>query len=802
VFAVEQILILSPANAMRHAFFLLLLLFFGIPEGRAQNLTQTIRGTVIDKESKVPLIGATVVVLNEAASGGVSDNDGNFRILGVPLGRKTIKISYLGYNDAVMSDVIVNSAKEVVLNIELQEKVVSTKEVTVSAKANKAATNNELVLVSGRSFTIDQTNRYAGSLSDPSRMAANFAGVAGGGNDQRNDIVIRGNSPLGLLWRLEGADIPNPNHFSNQGANGGPVSILNNNTLANSDFLTGAFPAEYGNGNSGVFDLKMRNGNNEKHEFLAQLGFNGLELLAEGPITKHDASYLISYRYSTLALFNAIGISFGEAGIPFYQDISFKFTFPKTALGSFSVWGLGGLSSTELLNSNKTPEERAKLQYPQDVDFSSKMGVAGVTHSIQLNKQSYIRSVLSVSGQGNRTKVDSLDDADNKFYLYNSTSNYGKIALHSYYAHKINVRNTIKFGVIGSRIFGSQYDSVYVNALKAYRQQIYFDTATYLGQAYVNWNYRITNDLTFNAGVHYNHLFFNNTSSVEPRASIRWQTRKGHTFTAGYGLHGQMQTMYTYFQKTLTDTLHNGYTYTNTNLGMSKSQHFIIGYEKMLSSEVRFKTEVYYQYLFDLPVRQTPGVFSSVNTGADFTNTYADSLVNKGIGHNYGIEFTLERFFSKGYYYLVTTSLYQSEYRASDGKWRNTAFSSDYVVNVLGGKEWKMGKSGTFIVSLKVTAAGGRRYIPVNIAESKLAGYAVYDYSRAYQDRLPDFFRTDIRVSYKLNGKRITQEWALDVQNIFNRQNVLTQQFNPRTGELQNIYQIGIFPVPLYRVYF
>ena len=373
--------------------FLLSAFFFSINFLFAQELTQTVRGTIIDKESKTILIGAIIQFINEKSIGGVSDVQGNFRITNVPIGRKTIKVSYIGYNDVVLNDVIINSAKEVVLNIEMQEKVTSTKEVIITAKSNKAQANNELVLISGRSFTIDQTNRYAGSLTDPSRMVANFAGVAGGGNDQRNDIIIRGNSPLGLLWRFEGADIPNPNHFSNQGANGGPVSILNNNTLSNSDFLTGAFPAEYGNGNSGVFDLKMRSGNNEKHEFLSQMGFNGLEILAEGPIKKDGASYLVSYRYSTLSLFNAMGISFGESGIPFYQDMSFKINLPKTKLGTISVWGLGGISSTQLINSNKTAAERVKLIYPQDIDFSSKMGAVGVTHSYQLSKKSFSHEI-------------------------------------------------------------------------------------------------------------------------------------------------------------------------------------------------------------------------------------------------------------------------------------------------------------------------------------------------------------------------------------------------------------------------
>lgn len=769
----------------------------------AQDPTQTVRGNVVDKESRQVLFGANVIILNsQPLIGSITNEQGEFRIMNVPLGRKAIKVSYIGYNDILINDVIVNSAKEVVLNIELQEKILTHKEVVVTAKTDKAQTNNDLILISGRSFTVDQANRYASSLSDPSRMAANFAGVAGGGNDQRNDIIIRGNSPLGLLWRLEGADIPNPNHFSNQGANGGPVSILNNNTLANSDFLTGAFPAEYGNATSGVFDLKMRNGNNEKHEFLSQIGFNGLELLAEGPIKKDGASYLISYRYSTLALFNSLGIQFGEAGIPSYKDVSFKFTYPKTKFGWFTVWGLGGLSSTQLINSKKTREERAKLLYPQDVDFSSKMGAIGITHSYLLNNKSYIKTVISASGEGNRSKVDSVTESNEKFFEFNSTALYGKWSIHSYYSYKFSAKNTFKLGVIGSRLYGSNQDSIYIPAMNGFQQFLNFEDVTYFGQVYLNWNYHVTNNFTFNAGLLQSRLFLNNTNSFVPRASIRWQSDRGHVFSAGYGLHSQIQPMYTYFQKTLIDTLHNRYILTNQNLGMSKAHHFVIGYEKMINQDVRFKVEAYYQYLFNLPVDQKNGMFSSVNIGADYGVSRVDSLINNGIGHNIGIEFTLERFFDKGYYYLVTTSLYKSEYNASDGQWRNTAFNGNYVVNMLAGKEWKVSKPGTFIASLKVTAAGGRRYIPVKEEESKLAGYAVFDNSKAYVNRLPDFFRTDIRVSYKVNKKSVTHELALDVQNVFNIQNILTQQFNTRTGELQRIYQIGIFPVPMYRIYF
>jgi hypothetical protein len=178
-------------------------------------------------------------------------------------------------------------------------------DVTVRPDIRKDQAINEMAVVSARSFTIDETERYAGSLGDPSRMAANFAGVTSV-SDQRNDIVIRGNSPLGLLWRLEGLEIPNPNHFGSIGTTGGPISMLNINHLTNSDFYTGAFPAEYGNALAGAFDIRMRNGNNQKHEFMGQMGFNGFELGAEGPFSSNSqASYMANFRYSTLEVLHA-----------------------------------------------------------------------------------------------------------------------------------------------------------------------------------------------------------------------------------------------------------------------------------------------------------------------------------------------------------------------------------------------------------------------------------------------------------------------------------------------------------------
>jgi hypothetical protein len=376
--------------------------------------------------------------------------------------------------------------------------------------------------------------------------------------------------------------------------------------------------------------------------------------------------------------------------------------------------------------------------------------------------------------------------------------------VHSFYNQKINARHAFKIGIIESKLMGDMNDSMWVTSLNDYYSNVSFNESTFLTQTYVNYNFRMRENLSFNAGLHVNYLGLNQSNSVDPRASIRYQITPKQSISFGYGKHGQVQPLLTYFTQTLIDTTNQVYAKTNMNLGMTQAHHFVLGYDFLITENTRMKVETYYQKLFNIPVTLNSSFFSTVNFGADFIPVYADSLVNKGKGYNYGVELTLERFFNKGFYYLATGSFYQSKYQGSDQVWRNTAFNGNFVLNALAGKEWKMGanKNNIFALSLKVNYSGGRRYIPIDETASQVKGDVVYKESEAYESRQQDYFRTDIKISYKKNSKKFTQEWALDIQNIFNTQNVLNQTWNPKTGTLDTNYQIGLFPVPFYRIYF
>jgi hypothetical protein len=771
--------------------------------------TQTIRGRIIDQQAKSPLIGASVFVPEtEPLLGGTTDTDGYFEIKNVPIGRIVLKISYLGYKEQIIPNILVTSGKEVQLNIELEEQIFSNQEIVIVAQPDKTQLNNELATVSARGFGIEETSRYAGSRNDPARMASNFAGVSGA-NDARNDIVIRGNSPSGLLWRFEGIDIPSPNHFGTLGTTGGPVGMLNNNVLANSDFFTGAFPAEYGNANAGVFDIKMRNGNNSKREYLFQIGFAGFEAGLEGPFSKKSkATYLANYRYSTLGVFNALGIPFGTGtAVPQYQDLSFKIHLPTQKAGIFSIFALGGISNIDLLGSKQEkPDPNDNFgDINTDGRFKGGMGVMGISHTYFFNKNTYSEITLAMSGSFNRFTSDSLTRNEegaivNKTYTGATNFKQWRYSLRAQLNKKFNARNSINFGVLVDFLNLNLVDSLLIPRTTDFRVINNFAGNTILSQAYAQWQHRFTDQLILNAGLHFQLFGLNNTNAIEPRIGLKYKLNEKQSLNIGLGLHSQLQPLQTYFQET-TDN-QDRLIRSNEDLGFTRSQHFVIAYDNSLSKNLRMKIEAYYQNITKAPVESVSSSFSLLNAGATFGIPAKNFLVNEGTGYNYGFEFTLEKFYSQNYYFLFTASFFDSKYKGSDKIERNTAFNGNYVINFLGGREFKIKNKNALFMDAKLTLAGGRRITPIDLAASIANGYQTEKDPEAFSEQLPAYFRLDFKVGYRINRSSLTHEFFVDVQNITNRQNVFLRQFNRTTQSIVDTYQLGLFPVIQYRLTF
>ncbi len=771
----------------------------------SQNITQTVKGIVLDKQSQAPLPGVIVQVLNTDPVLGASTNEkGEFKIANVPIGRWQLKIYVIGYKEKNII-IILNAGKESVNNIELEENVIQGEEIVITAQQDKTGTNNKMSTVSSRLFSAEEAARYAGSRSDPARMAANFAGVSGA-NDSRNDIIIRGNSPLGVLWRLNGLDIPNPNHFGNAGSTGGPISILNNNTLDNSDFMTGAFAADYGNATAGVFDLKMRKGNNEKFEFLGQMGFNGFELGAEGPLSKNkNSSFLIDYRYSTLSVFKALNIDFGTgAAVPQYQDLTFKTDFNTKKAGKFSFWAIGGLSYVALLESDKKAGQDLYGYSSRDTYFRSNVGAGGFSHTYLLKNNAYIKTNLGVSGQLNNIIADRIDTAfktpKNLKPEYRQNSETIHYIFNTTYNKKFNSKDFVNAGVYAdffSTTFVDSTDKLFgVNTFVTLRD---YKGNSGLGRAFIQWQHKFTDDFLINIGASDQYFLLNGSNAVEPRIGLKYSLSKKQSLSLGGGMHSQLQPAYIYFAS---QTVNGIRTETNRSLDFTRATHAVLAYDNNFSQNFRVKAEIYYQYIYNAPVKNTPNYFSALNLGADFNSPNVSNLVSKGTGNNYGVELTLEKFYSKGYYFLFTTSLFESKYKGSDKVERNTAFNGNYVVNLLAGKEFKINQKHVLILDVRSTLAGGKRYTPIDITASIAANDEVVDFGKAYSLQYPLYFRTDVKPGYRYNSKKITHEFSVDIQNISQHLNVFQQTYNIANQTTQTDYQLKFFVIPQYRLLF
>ncbi|MBI5217769.1 MAG: TonB-dependent receptor [Bacteroidia bacterium] len=790
---------------MKAVLILISIILFA-PLGFTQNaFRQTIRGQVFDKNSRQPLAGVNVVLLNSnPLTGAVTNEYGEFKIQDVPVAKYDISFSFIGYHTIILPNVTLSSGKELVLKTEMEEKVIMTDEVVVKAGIRKDQPLNKMASVSARSFTVEETERYAGTWFDPARMVCNYAGVMAAG-DQRNDIIIRGNSPSGVLYRLDGINIPNPNHFGTLGTTGGPISILNNNLLDNSDFFTGAFPAEYGNALAGVFDLHMRSGNNEKREYIAQVGLNGFEFGAEGPFSKnYKGSYLTSYRYSTLEFFRAMGISFGVSATPQYQDLSFKTDLPAGKLGNFSVFGVGGMSYTDILSKEQRPSDWTFGHPNMDIRFSTDMGVIGITHSIFLNPKATnsARLVSGIALSGSRTKIkaDSAFTDKPSFQYYGNESHEIKYTLSEQYSKKINSKNYFSAGFTVDEISAYYTDSILTPAYQFFKQTDTRGKDITLIQSHIQWQHKITDNYIINGGLHYQHFTLNNDFAVEPRFNFKWKLNAMHSLSIGFGAHSQLQPMLFYFVETkLPD---NSRIQTNKNLTFTRSNQVVLGYDFLITENMRLKTEVYYQQLLKIPVERKSSTFSIINFGSEFYQSRIDSLVNNGAGKNYGIELTVEHFLTKNYYYLFTASLFESKYTGSDSVERNTLFNGNYVVNALGGYKFKIGKYNSLSLDLKIVSAGGKRYIPIDTALSRVAHAAVYDFARAYEKRYPDYFRIDVRAGMKFNFPKFNMEFGIDVQNITNHRNFFLESYDPKENKVNYDYQLGLFYIFLVRFQF
>lgn len=798
--------------------FLFSVLFITLSAFTAHGQVQTVKGRILDSQADYPLIGASIILIgSDPIIGQVTDVDGYFKLENVPVGRLTLGVQYLGYKSITLPNILVTAGKEVILNVKLEESVEKLSEIVITAGADKDLPINDMAKVSARTFSLEETTRFSGGRNDVAKLATSFAGVSAS-NDSRNDIVVRGNSPVGLSWRIEGMPVATTNHFATLGTTGGPVNALNTNVLRTSDFLTGAFPAEYGNANGAVFDVNFRNGNTDKFEFTGQMSaFSGLEFMAEGPLrSAKGSSFLVSYRYGIASL-----AATGTTAVPFYQDISFKLNFGESKYGNFELFGMGGLSNIDFLGDEIDEAEDLFANPNQDAFVDNQLGLIGLNNTLRFNKNTFLKTSLGVSTNYNQYLQDNFitdvnDDLLGKYRATNVTNRESRVTFSTTLNKKFSAKWNVRAGILSENYitdFDAEDRDNRVNIPDINNDGVpdYFVTTNKLddtynvSQIFAQVDHRITDRLSVTGGLHSQYHDFTKDFIIEPRAAISWQVKPNQRWSFAYGLHAQAVPSPILFYDE--ETAPGQTIKTNSNLDFMKSHHLVLAYDRNLGPSWRLKAETYYQSLFDVPVESTSSSYSILNEGADFVFEEKGSLVNEGKGTNYGLELTLEKFFSKGYYMLMTTSVYESTYEGSDGIERSTAFNNNFVYNVLFGKEWKFGKGGknAWTFDTKLTTSGGKPFTPVDIDATRAnAGREVRMDEIAFSEKYDQYFRLDMKFGVRLNSseKNVSHQFFVDFQNITNRENEFVRRYNQVTDQINRVNQIGFFPDVMYRIQF
>lgn len=760
----------------------------------AQNV-QTVRGTITEKDKNQTIPYVTIVLSgNGRTMGCVSDSLGNFVLESVPTGRYDLYASFLGYEPVVIKEFLVNGGKGISVDIEMRENPTTLEEVVVSPRINKQKPINDMAL-GGRMLSVEEAGRYAGAADDPARLVSSFAGVTQ--NVGNNGITVRGNAPKFLQWRMEGVEIPNPNHFADVTSfGGGGFTALSNQVLGNSDFFNGAFPAEYSNALSGVFDMYMRRGCNTDYRHALQVGALGIEGAAEGPFKKgYAGSYLFNYRYSTLSLLSFMLPE--DADGTDYQDLSFNIFLPAGKAGTFSLWGVGLID-----RSGMTPEtDHSKWKYEQDrqnQDVKQYMGAAGIKHKIYVDDGAHIQSTLATTANSIDMHTEQCEDNDRLLPKNVVRNTYWNFIASTYLQKRFSRIHTNRTGF---RWTGLQYNLKFADTAKQLGDLVEIANESgfsSLANVYTESMLHFGDKMEMNIGIAGQWFTLNNHYTIEPRWSMKWKFASRQSFSLAYGMHSRLEMLNYYFTKDANGRM------INKDLDFTKAHHLSLGYDLSINENLHLRIEPYFQWLYDVPI--VPGsTFSMINLQGNEDWFISDRLKNEGNAVNYGIDITLERYMSHGFYYMATVSLYDSKYRTADnGKWFNSRYNRHFAVNLLAGKEWMLGSNRQNILGLsgKVTVQGGDRYSPIDMESSQLQHDAIHDESTPYSCWFNPMMLAHLTVNYKINSQKVSHEFAAKLINITGYKDYYGHRYNFQNNTVEAEREANILPNISYKIYF
>lgn len=736
----------------------LLLLLLGLLTTVSAQPTHRIKGTVIDKASRQPLEFINVLVLG-LGRGGVTDAEGHFNIGEVPPGIYRLQASAVGYKTILTPEYIV-STKDLTIQIETEENLTELEGVTVTASPFRRDPESPVGL---RIIGLQEIEKSPGANRDISRIVQSYPGVAFSPAGYRNDLIVRGGSPSENRFYLDGVEIPNINHFSTQGASGGPVGIINADLIREVNFYTGAFPTDRGNAMSSVLDFKLRDGDMERNSLKATLGASEVSLASNGHIGK-KTSYLVSVRQSYLQfLFDMLGLPF----LPTFTDAQFKLKTRFNANNELTILGLGGIDNMKL--NTKLDGEKAEyiLSYLPKIQQETFTLGAVYRHYAGIHVQSV---VVSHSYLNNR----------NTKYLNNDESSADNLSLKLRSVEqetKFRIENTSTFGNwkinFGANLDYSQYTNttfqrVYIDEGRT------FDYHTYLGMwrwgIFGTINYATTDErFTASLGVRTD---ANNFSSgmkgmgdqLSPRLSLSYRLTDGLYLSGNAGLYYQLPP---YTGLGFKD---NNGAWVNKYLRYMSVSQESLGLSWHPGNTFELSAEVFYKQYDKIPFSIADGIPLACK-GNDYGVIGNEALSSTAQGRAYGIEILMKWLIAKKLNLASSFTLFKSEYRNNkQSEYIASAWDNRYIFNMSGTynfpHNWSLG--------MKISCIGGAPYTPYDVEKSSLVtawnaqGRPYYDYTKYNTGRLPAFGQLDVRVDKTFYLKRCMLGFYIDLQNVTN----------------------------------
>ncbi len=736
----------------------------------AQRLTGEIHGKVVDGATQQPLPGVNVRAA-ETAYGAATNERGIYRVVNMPVGTYRLRFSMVGYQEVIKTDVVVKSNKATIgVDVEMQESLITIQGaiVTVDPFLKSAETP-----VSAHSLDYEEIRRAPGSAEDISRAIRVLPSVALA-SDRRNDLIVRGGSPSENLVLVDGIETPNINHYGSQGASGGPIGMLNVDFVREANFLTGGFPARYGDKLSSVLDIKLREGNREQVEGDFNLSMAGYGGMFEGPLPQGRGSWMISARKSYLELLEG---QLGYDGVPKYGDVQGKIVYELNTSNKLTFLGLGGQDNFE---TNASAEANDGFTANNSINNDQYQYVLGLSWQSLWSKNGYSTISLSRSVYDQDAVITRWDGRPRSRSRWQEAQWIARIDAH----HKLGSASHLSAGLqaksicFPQQLFLDEYrneNGDLIGSLSIDQEIKTSSTGGYL-QFTDNLNHR----LSASSGVRWDYFDFTGANNFSPRISLSYHFTDRLTLNGSWGIFYQTPPL-----SWLTADPRNA------DLKNFRADHYVVGVDYHLAEDTKLTVEVYDKEYRDYPVSTTDSSRALSNFGANFGIYDVRHVVNGGSGIARGVEVLLQKKLFEKYYGIISYGYSRSKFKGIDGTEIAGDFDVRHVANFVVG--YKPNEKWEF--SLKWAYAGGRPYTPFDMQASKQAGQGILDLAQLNARRYPAYHRLDVRFDRRYHLKKLNIVTYFDLQNAYNRKNVNAIFWNEARNEEAVSHQWEILPV-------